>query len=138
MTIKDLDVWLAEAKNDFKAAEVLEKSKLYNNAVFFYVQCAEKAVKALLYYYNIQAWGHSIFSLLKEYEENGHQIHEDLKKFARELEIHYARSRYPDASPEISPRDAYNKDIAAEVRKKAKLILNYVEEEREALLEDEE
>ena len=78
MTAKDLEIWFSEAKNDFEAAEILRKSKNFNNAVFLYVQAAEKAVKGLLYYHNIQAWGHSIFNLLKEYENQGPQVEKQL------------------------------------------------------------
>ena len=111
--------------------DVLRKKKKFSGAVFHYVQAAEKAVKGLLYLFNLQPWGHSLQNLLVECEKLGISIPISLKTIAKGFVIDYIASRYPDASPAIPPRSAYDKQKANAVRSQAKSFIDFVEQEKE-------
>ena len=132
MNEKDFNVWFSEAQNDFDVGKILIKEKKYNSASFNFVQAGEKAVKALLYYFNQRPWGHSILSLLEAYEEIGNNVTLHIKKAGNALGPHYINSRYPDAIPEYSPKDFYTLSLTEELQNAAKEILNFVKEEKEA------
>ena len=126
------DLWFAEATNDFEMGNILFNAQKFNGAVFYFIQAAEKAIKALLYLFNLQPWGHSILNLLNEYEKKGTQISTELKQNAKEFERHYSRSRYPDASPPKAPKDAYNEKAAQKIRDNSKSFLEFAKKEIEA------
>ncbi|MBD3195985.1 MAG: HEPN domain-containing protein [Candidatus Lokiarchaeota archaeon] len=118
--------WLEEAENDFEMGEILLKSKKFNGAVFHYQQAAEKSLKAILYYNDKQPWGHSILSLINDLIEEGSHSYEKFITYAREIDRHYTTTRYPDALPNISPKDAYDSIIATRIRKEVEEIINFV------------
>ncbi len=95
--------WLKEAKWDLENANILLKNKRYSTAVFHSQQASEKAVKALLFYRNLNGWGHSINSLLEKYREEEKRQISTIQNEARELDRNYITTRYPDALPEIAP-----------------------------------
>lgn len=132
MDVNTFEIWIAEADNDFEMAEILRKKKKYNGAVFHYVQASEKSAKALLYLFNLQPWGHSLLNLLNECEKLGIVVKPEFKKIASLFENHYINSRYPDTSPTASPKLAYNKNKTNEIRDQAKLIVNFVKQEKSA------
>lgn len=137
MARKELELWLKEAKNDLGMGDILFKEHIYNGAVFHFQQAAEKALKAILYLVNIQPWGHSILNLFQEYEKSGHKVSEELKNFARSLDRHYTAFRYPDALPSMTPKEAYDREIALDLRKKTQAILEFVENEKTKEVEKE-
>lgn len=130
MSKENFEIWFLEAENDFQAGDILLKSKKYNIAVFHFVQAAEKAIKSLLYYHNLQPWGHSISDLIEQYEKLGNSVEDQLKTYGEKLEKHYISSRYPDALPGKSPFEAYNKNIATEIRTMSKEIIDFVRNEK--------
>ncbi len=123
------DLWIAEALNDFEMGDILFNSKKYNGSIFYFIQSAEKAVKALLFLLNQQPWGHSILNLLNECEKKGIKITPNLKKFAKDLEQHYISSRYPDATPGKAPKDAYDEKKAKSIRGIVQEYLEFVKKE---------
>ena len=130
--IQKFSLWFEESKNDFEMAQILFSSKKYNGAVFYYVQSAEKAIKALLFYCNLTPWGHSILNLLEEYENLNYEVDLSLKKIAQDLSRNYITSRYPDFSIKIAPKDVYNIESTQDIQNKAKLIIDFVNNEMEA------
>lgn len=58
--------WMRAARDDMKTAEVLAQAQQYAHSCFHAQQAAEKACKALLYYRDVDPWGHSVAKLLKE------------------------------------------------------------------------
>jgi HEPN domain-containing protein len=130
MDQNQFELWFSEAENDFETGEILINSYKYNNAVFNFIQAAEKAIKAILYYLNVKAWGHSIINLIIVYENLGYTIDEKFKKIGRELENHYLTSRYPDASPKIAPKDAYDEKIALEIKTIAQEFIQLIKNEK--------
>lgn len=123
--------WLEEAEWDFDNAKLLLQNKRFNTAVFHAQQAAEKAVKALLYFNNLNGWGHSIYSLIEKYKILKNLDLEDLEKKALSLDKHYITTRYPDALPNITPHKAYSKDEAELAIKQADDIITFVKTEIE-------
>ncbi|MDW8345123.1 MAG: HEPN domain-containing protein [Verrucomicrobiae bacterium] len=58
--------WLATAHADFEAARSLRAAGHHAHACFMAQQAAEKAVKALWHWHDVEPWGHSILKLLRE------------------------------------------------------------------------
>ncbi len=121
--------WLKEAKWDLENANILLENKRYSTAVFHSQQASEKAVKALLFYRNLNGWGHSINSLLEKYREEEKRQISTIQNEARELDRNYITTRYPDALPEIAPQDAYGKIDAEKSINQANKIFSFVESE---------
>ena len=117
-------------------AEILLKASKFNGAVFHFVQSAEKGIKALLHYLNAQPWGHSIHDLLCDYEKMGFSVNEEIKKVAKDLDVHYISSRYPNSLIEKSPKELYDLDIVKFIEKQTKIILNFVEKRKEEMFKN--
>lgn len=126
----DFDRWFSEARNDLFSGKLLYLFRRYNNAVFYFVQAAGKALKALLFYHNVKSWGHSLSDLLDLLEQCGIKINTELRQSAREVERHYMSSRYPDITPHYSPKKAYDRKLAKEIRTHVKGLFMFVEKER--------
>src|SRR5271157_2052734 len=135
MSIEDLELWFSEAINDFDGGDLMMRGGKFNLAVFDFVQAAEKAVMAILYYFDVTGWGHDIEMLPRQYEEFGRPVAEILKESAKELQRHYISTRYPDASPGIAPKDAYDEVLAQDLREKAGSILTFAQQEKNYLLQ---
>ncbi len=118
--------WLSEALWDLETAEILLREGRYNSAAFYAQQAAEKAVKALLYSINEAPWGHSVRVLLQRYFEATGIYEERLLVDARELDRHYIPSRYPNALPEGTPHEAYDRETAERALEAAKRIIGFV------------
>ncbi|HIQ55865.1 MAG TPA: HEPN domain-containing protein [Pyrodictium sp.] len=123
--------WLSEALWDLETARILLRERRYNAAAFYAQQAAEKAVKALLYSINEAPWGHSVRVLLLRYFEATGTRRENLLVDARELDRHYIPSCYPNALPEGTPHEAYDRETAERALAAAKRIIEFVVEEIE-------
>jgi len=66
--------WLNQAEKDLQAAKISEENQHYEWACFQAQQSAEKALKALLLYLNIESWGHSLLHLLQEWKKTIEQM----------------------------------------------------------------
>lgn len=129
--------WLEEAEWDLENAEILLKNKRYNTVVFHSQQAADKALKALLYFNNINGWGHSIFTLLEKYKELKKLDLDDLSRYALNLDKHYITTRYPDALPDLAPHNAYNNQEAELAIEQADKLIQFVKKEIEKGKKDE-
>lgn len=129
--------WLEEAEWDLENAEILLKNKRYNTVVFHSQQAAEKALKALLYFNNINGWGHSIFTLLEKYKELKKLDLDDLSRYALNLDKHYITTRYPDALPDLAPHKAYNNQEAELAIEQSDKLIQFVKKEIEKGKKDE-
>jgi HEPN domain-containing protein len=133
MSERRYDAWFKEAKEakaDFKAGNVLFDQKLFNLAVFHFLQASEKAMKALLYLNNTRPWGHSITTLLEEYDDLDKHVIISIKDAALDIEPHYTASRYPGDATDVAPSDIYDEILASDVKEKAQTIIDFVEQER--------
>ena len=129
--------WLEEAEWDFENAKILLKNKRYNTVVFHPQQAAEKALKSLLYFNNINGWGHSIFTLLEKYKELKKLDLDDLSRYALNLDKHYITTRYPDALPDLAPHNAYTNQEAKIAIEQADKLIQFVKKEIEKGKKDE-
>jgi len=119
--------WFSEALWDLDTAKILYEKKRYNAAVFYAHQAAEKAVKALLYSINEAPWGHSIRSLLHRFFKSQKiNIDKNIMSLARELDLHYIPSRYPNAHPSGTPHEAYDERVSYNALRAAEKIIEFV------------
>jgi HEPN domain-containing protein len=105
--------WLAQAERDLKAAKDSLKAGNYEWCSFQAQQAAEKALKALLLYFNREAREHSVVHLLRE-ARTFVKTPQDLMAAAQELDRHYIQSRYPNDLPEGYPGEYYDERLAKE------------------------
>jgi HEPN domain-containing protein len=112
--------WMDQANGDLEHAKSDLGGEFYDWACYSAQQAGEKAVKALLYKHNAEAWGHSIADLLEEVE-TFHQVPEGLRDKALELDKMNIATRYPNAHPSGAPRHRYT-------RTEATRMINYAEE----------
>jgi len=121
---------LDEALWDLETAEILLRNGRYNAACFYAHQAAEKAAKALLYSVNEGPWGHSVRLLMERwFSVRGLTPSDEVLRAARELDIHYIPSRYPNAHPAGTPHEAYDESIARRALELAKLIVELARRE---------
>ncbi|TFG30502.1 MAG: HEPN domain-containing protein [Promethearchaeota archaeon] len=130
--------WLKQAEKDLEAAEDSEKFEHYEWTCFQAQQSAEKTLKALLLYLNIDSWGHGLVYLLRELKKIMAETNEEkdkefdegeydvLKEKCQELDRHYIQPRYPNGFSSGYPAEYYNKKIASECLNHAKFIIGFV------------
>ncbi|MFN6338678.1 MAG: HEPN domain-containing protein, partial [Cyanobacteriota bacterium] len=87
-------LWLAQAQDDLRAAQVLQAAGQAAQACFLAQQVGEKAIKALLAADDRDLRSHSLSALLREL---GAEPAERWQRQARVLDKLYAPTRYPDA-----------------------------------------
>ena len=128
--------WLKQADKDIEAASDSEIYEHYEWACFQAQQSAEKSLKALLLFLNIDYWGHGLVHLLIEWkrivEEEGENVNEErfkeLKGKCQELDRHYIQPRYPNGFASGYPAEYYNQKTAKECIEHAKSIIRFVKE----------
>ena len=118
--------WLAQAQHDLKAAKDSLAAQNYEWVAYQAQQSAEKAVKALLRYYNEERRGHTIYNLLLEAAKFVSVPTELLPK-AQELDKHFFQSRYPNGFIDDYPAALYSQATAETCLAFAEDILRYVE-----------
>ena len=133
MDIDRYAIWFKEALADFKAGEALLVEHLLNLAAFHFVQSAEKSIKALLYLAGLRPWGHSITTLLEEYNDRVKTVDEEITNAALELEPHYISSRYPSNEVNLPPSEAYDVELVESLRECSRLVMEFVEREKDGV-----
>jgi HEPN domain-containing protein len=97
--------WLNQAKIDIKAAEQSMKSEFFEWSCFQAHQSAEKALKSLLRFINLESWGHGLVHFLKAWKEEtkgqkrysfDKEQYDDLLKKCQALDSHYIQARGPN------------------------------------------
>ncbi len=116
--------WIRHAEHDLAHAKSDMQIGFYDWACFFAQQAAEKAVKAVFYRMNAEAWGHSVADLLNELS-NHYKVSEELINYTLEPDKAYIPSRYPNAHPSGSPRDRYTKGEVNRLIYYAEKIINF-------------
>ncbi len=131
--------WWAQAKLDLSAARDSHKTKHYEWACFQSQQAVEKAFKALLLYFHIDSWGHSIISLIRKWKDIASpdridiDNYTDLYQKCQELDRHYIQPRYPNGFADGYPAEFYNSIISEQCIKYAEHIFEFIEREIEAI-----
>lgn len=121
--------WFSQAKYDFKAARWNLEGGFYNTVCFLSQQAAEKALKAIIYYAGLsrkKILTHSVFELL----QTSQKILPALTNYldgARELDLHYIPSRYPNGLVSGYPHQFYGKNTASSALVSAEKIIHAIE-----------
>ncbi len=119
--------WIDEAKSDWETARVLMEAGRFNACVFYCQQCAGKAMRSLLLRLRQVPWGHSVWNLYLEASRVTRDDDAMVEEAAKNLDLHYVPSRYPDALPCGNPSEFYDDRKAKEAMGWAKMVLEYVE-----------
>ena len=120
--------WFQQAVYDLKAAQWNIEGEFFDTACFLSQQCAEKAVKSILYYLGARRkalLSHSIFEMTKVAQTIVKDLELHLEE-ARELDLHYVPSRYPNGLPSGFPHRFYSKATAMKAVKAASKIVQSV------------
>lgn len=118
--------WLAQAKRDLAHAQMDLEQKYFEWACFSAQQAAEKAVKAVFIKLGAEAWGHSVWDLLRQLEEK-YPVSEELKLGALNLDKAYIPARYPNAHPSGYPAKRYSEPEAKKMVEDAEKIIRFCE-----------
>ena len=122
-------LWLRQAEDDLRAAEVLQAAGLAAQACFLAQQVGEKAIKALLAADDRDLRSHSLTNLLREL---GAEPAERWQRQGRVLDKLYAPTRYPDALGDDLPSAVFGPEDAAAALEAATVLLNWAGEALEA------
>jgi HEPN domain-containing protein len=117
--------WIAQAREDLRAAAHSLSGERFEWAAFQAQQAAEKALKALLRFHHREVEGHSVSYLLREVGEP-EAVASELVSMAKELDRHYIQTRYPNSFPEGYPAEFYTQETAARCVEFAERILEFV------------
>jgi len=106
--------WFQQSFYDLKATRWNIQGAFYDTACFLAQKAGEKALKSLLYYQGARRTALLTHSLVEMVREGGQRIKEvnDLLDQARELDLHYIPSRYPNGIPSGYPHQFYGKKVA--------------------------
>ncbi|WP_448568681.1 HEPN domain-containing protein [Thermus sp.] len=119
--------WLAQAWDDWEAGTLLLERSKHAQAAFLAQQAGEKALKALWIALGLDPWGHSLARLLQDLPpEEASALHPLLPQ-ALALDKLYIPTRYPDALPGLTPKEAYTEEEAKKALYDAQAILKAVE-----------
>jgi len=106
--------WFQQASSDLRASRWNVEGEFYDTACFLAQQAGEKALKSLLYYLGARRAAlltHSLFEMTQEAAKKLDGL-ETLLACARELDLHYIPSRYPNGLPSGYPHQFYDKETA--------------------------
>jgi HEPN domain-containing protein len=121
--------WFQQASYDLKATRWNIEGRFYNTACFLAQQAGEKALKSLLYSQGARRAAlmtHSLVEMIREAGKKAPQMKELLDQ-ARELDLHYIPSRYPNGIPSGYPHQFYAQNIAEQALAAAEKILSAVQ-----------
>ena len=116
--------WLRQAEADLRHARNSRDLGDYDWAAFASHQAAEKAIKALYQHFHLEAWGHTLSTLLERLP-NEAKPDVALINSARELDKHYIPTRYPNGFESGAPVDFYILSEANRAIEKAEAIIEF-------------
>jgi HEPN domain-containing protein len=119
-------LWLRQAQDDLRAAEVLKAAGQAAQACFQAQQVGEKAIKALLAAEDRDLRSHSLTALLREL---GPEPAVRWQRQARVLDKLYAPTRDPDALGDELPADVFGPEDAESALEAASELLAWAQEE---------
>ncbi|RME68122.1 MAG: HEPN domain-containing protein [Nitrospirae bacterium] len=122
--------WLNQAIDDFGSGEVLLQAQKFPQACFLFQQAAEKAIKAVWYFYSEEPWGHSVVRLIELIPEPwAREQFLPLMQEAKGLDEFYIPTRYPNGLPApLIAKDVYTGDRARWAREACLKIINKTKE----------
>jgi len=113
--LEEAERWFLQGRYDLHAASWNLEGGFNDTACFLAQQAAEKVLKSLHYYLGASRrtlLTHSVVALVRE-ASRGPVALEDCLEAARELDLHYVPSRYPNGLPSGYPHQFYGKETAA-------------------------
>ncbi len=113
--------WMRQAERYIEHAKMAKEKGFYEWACFSAQQAAEKALKALYFYNNEEAWGHSLLNLIKGLKG----VPSDLEKKAAKLDRFYIPTRYANSFELGAPSDYFFKEDAEEAIEYAEEIIRF-------------
>jgi HEPN domain-containing protein len=115
---------LRQPDGDLKHARSSRDLSDYDWAAFASHQAAEKSIKALYQRLHMDAWGHTLSTLLAALPP---QVVPDEKLIdrAKQLDKHYIPTRYPNGFEQGAPVDMYTRDEAERAIENAEAILEF-------------
>jgi len=121
--------WFQQAYYDLEAARWNIKGGFNDAACFLAQQAGEKALKSILYYLGARRTALLTHSLVEMIRETGKHITPlaPLLDQARELDLHYIPSRYPNGIPSGYPHEFYDRKVAEEAVIAANKIFTAIE-----------
>ena len=128
----EYDRWIKSARDSMKSGLNDKSSEFYAWACFKFQQAAESACRAYLKGIGLNAFGHSVSSLLQSGD-----FSEETVKSGKYLDKMYIPTRYTDSWSEGIPSDYYTLDDAEEAYSKAGSVLDEVETKWESLKDEE-
>jgi HEPN domain-containing protein len=122
--------WFQQAYFDLKAVRWNIEGGFYDTACFLAQQSAEKALKSILYFTGSRRKALMTHSAVEMVREAGKKIAPlvDLLDDARELDLHYIPSRYPNGIPSGYPHQFYGKKNADQALAAAEKIFTTLKE----------
>ena len=137
--------WFQQAYYDLKATRWNIEGGFYDTACFIARQAAEKALKSILYFTGSRRKALMTHSTVEMVREAGKKINSlvELINEARELDLHYIPSRYPNGIPSGYPHQFYGRKNADQALTAAEKIFNaikdyYLSGEHEDIIESDE
>jgi HEPN domain-containing protein len=137
--------WFQQAYYDLKATRWNMEGGFYDTACFLAQQAAEKALKSILYFTGSRRKALMTHSTVEMVRESGKKINSlnELINEARELDLHYIPSRYPNGIPSGYPHQFYGRKNADQALAAAETIFNaikdyYLSGEHEDIIESDE
>lgn len=122
--------WFHQAYFDLRAGHWNIEGGFHDTACFLAQQAGEKALKSLLYYLGSRRQAlltHSLVEMVREAGKKLEQIR-GLINEARQLDLHYIPSRYPNGIPSGYPHEFYTSNISKEALKAAEKIFSIIQE----------
>jgi HEPN domain-containing protein len=118
------DRWLVAARDDLESARYLASGGRHAPACFFSQQAAEKAVKAVHYGQGARSViGHNVRALVAKLSPRDSRF-DALIDSARELDLFYVPTRYPNGLDGGTPAEAFS---AAQSTRAIDLALRFVD-----------
>ncbi len=116
--------WLHQADADLRLARHALEGESYEWSCFAAQQAAEKAVKAVFIHHGMEAWGHTVSSLLASLREQV-EVPDRLIESAKLLDKHYIPTRYPNGFDAGAPTDFYTEGEASTAVSHARGIIEF-------------
>lgn len=122
--------WFQQAFYDLKATRWNIEGEFYDTACFLAQQSGEKALKSILYFLGSRRKALMTHSTVEMIREAGCQVPSlsGLLDEARELDLHYIPSRYPNGIPSGYPHQFYGKKNAEQALAAAEKVFNSVKD----------
>ncbi|SRR6266540_713457 len=116
--------WLRQADADLRQARSSREAGFYEWAAFASHQAAEKAIKAVFQKLHLEAWGHALSVLLESLPAQA-KPDQALMDRAKDLDLHYIPTRYPNGFERGAPTDYYTRSQADRAITDAEAIIEF-------------